>query len=91
MRLDLNDVPSGSYQGLRFSVGVDEAHNHSLDTLAGELDPGVGMSWNWNSGFIFLKAEGEVGLNSDGFEKNFVFHIGLTRPTERWSLSGPLR
>ena len=76
VRLDLNDVPSGSYQGLRFSVGVDEARNHSLDTLAGELDPGVGMSWNWNSGFIFLKAEGEVGLNSDGFEKNFVFHIG---------------
>ena len=76
VRLDLSDVPSGSYQGLRFSVGVDEARNHSLDTLAGELDPGVGMSWNWNTGFIFLKAEGEVGLNSDGFEKNFVFHIG---------------
>ena len=76
VRIDLSDVPSGRYLGLRFNVGVDEARNHSLDTLAGELSAGVGMSWNWNSGFIFMKAEGEVGLNSGGFEKSFTFHIG---------------
>lgn len=76
VRIDLTDLPAGQYRGLRFNVGVDEAHNHSLDTLAGELNAGVGMSWNWNSGFIFMKAEGEVGLSSDGFEKSFTFHIG---------------
>jgi len=76
VRLDIPDVPAGRYVGIRFEVGVDEGHNHSLDTLAGELSAGVNMSWNWNSGFIFMKAEGEVGLNSGGFEKSFTFHIG---------------
>ena len=47
LRLDLEGVPTGTYSGLRFSVGVDSDHNHSLDTLAGELSADVGMSWSW--------------------------------------------
>jgi len=76
LQVDLQAVPAARYRGIRFSVGVDEPRNHSLDTLAGELDATVNMSWNWNTGFIFLKAEGAVGLNAQGFEKSFSFHIG---------------
>ena len=72
----MSDVPAGRYRGVRFSLGVDEAHNHSLDTLTGELDVNVNMSWNWNSGFIFFKAEGRVEQEPQFNEVPFSFHIG---------------
>jgi hypothetical protein len=89
LRLDLEGVPAGTYSGLRFSVGVDADHNHSLDSLAGELSAGVDMSWSWSSGFIFLKAEGEVGLNSGGFEKSFSFHVGRDETYRNVELTQP--
>jgi hypothetical protein len=76
LELDLAAVPAGRYRGLRFSMGVDEAHNHSLDALVGELDVNANMSWNWNSGFIFFKAEGTVEQEPQFNEVSFSFHIG---------------
>ncbi len=73
----ITGVPSGDYTTVTFSIGVDEDHNHSLDTLEGELDAGVDMSWSWSSGFIFFKAEGNY-LNDAGQTMDFFkAHLGF--------------
>jgi hypothetical protein len=65
-------VPPGTYVGITWSMGVDEAHNHSLDVIEGELSSNVDMSWNWNSGYIFFKCEG--GYDAGG--SPFKMHVG---------------
>ncbi len=69
-QLILEDVPVGEYTKVNFGLGVDANTNASLDAAQGELDAGIGMSWNWNTGYIFYKAEG----TSDDIE--FKVHVG---------------
>ncbi|MBI1221930.1 MAG: hypothetical protein GC180_04930 [Bacteroidetes bacterium] len=70
------NIPAGKYKSVRFTVGVDSNHNASLDSLVGELSPTVGMSWTWQTGYIFLKTEGTF-YNSDSMAYTpFQYHIG---------------
>lgn len=51
-------VPAGSYQGLRFAVGVPDALNHADPTKqADPLKSSASLSWSWLSGFRFAKIE----------------------------------
>ena len=68
----LSNIPGGKYTGVEYLIGVDSARNVS-GAQTGALDPLNGMFWSWNSGYIFMKLEG----NSTAATNNsFVFHIG---------------
>ena len=66
------EVPAGRYDTLAFHIGVDPEPNASLDAIAGELMPGIGMDWSWDTGYKFLRTEGEL---VDANEQ-FVIHVG---------------
>lgn len=70
--LELKDVPSGSYSGISFMIGVDSTRNVS-GAQTGALDPANEMFWSWNNGYIFLKAEGST---SSDVNENFIYHVG---------------
>jgi len=70
----LNDVPNANYSSISFILGVDSIHNCN-GAQAGALDPANGMFWAWNTGYIFLKFEGNSpASHSNG--NTLAFHIG---------------
>lgn len=82
---DLEDVPSGQYNKISFLLGVDSTG--VLEGAAGgSLDPATsGMFWNWNSGYVALKVEGQSPASPGGASGNsivsaneagIVFHLG---------------
>ncbi|AYA36963.1 hypothetical protein D3Y59_07760 [Hymenobacter oligotrophus] len=68
----LQQVPTGNYTAIRFTIGVDSTRNVS-GAQAGALDPLNDMFWTWNTGYIFLKLEGTSPRAANG---QLVFHIG---------------
>ena len=68
------NIPSGIYTGISFTIGVDSARNFA-GAQTGSLDPANGMFWSWNSGYIFLKLEGESSKSAAKFHK-LIFHVG---------------
>jgi hypothetical protein len=68
------DFPAGAYTDLRFWIGLPRALNHSDPTSAPPpLDLGKGdMYWEWNSGYIFLLAEGRCEA-----VKGSLFHFAI--------------
>jgi hypothetical protein len=81
-RLLLQNIPFGRYDAVEWMIGVDSAKStQPLGARSGALDPGgvaEGMYWTWNSGYIFLKLEGEspaVAVDKQ-FGRAFWFHIG---------------
>lgn len=67
-------VPEGEYKTLQFTVGVDSLRNTmDISKRTGVLDPtgaASDMYWGWNSGYIFLKVEGNSGATQ------FQYHVG---------------
>ena len=79
-QITLNDVPEGNYTSLEFIVGVDSLHNCS-GLQQGALDPTNGMFWAWNTGYVFLKLEGQAPA-SKSVGNVFEYHIGgYKKPT----------
>jgi hypothetical protein len=74
MQIILDDIPSGEYNGIGFTLGVDSIDNCN-GAQSGALDPVNGMFWAWNSGYIFLKMEG-ISAASNSTGKRLEFHIG---------------
>jgi len=85
---DKNDYELGKlapslFNQLSFDIGVDSLTNHADPTAFAATHP-LGqalqsMYWGWNSGFVFILAEGSVdttNLGTGAFDQNFVFHIG---------------
>lgn len=70
----LDSVASGEYTMLRFYLGVDSARNHT-GVQEGALDPIHGMIWDWNTGYIFFKHEGNF-KDSTGSVMPMLFHFG---------------
>lgn len=69
---------------LNFNVGVDSVTNSQTEadfTSRDANDPlaaqNPGMHWSWNSGYIFVKIEGEVDTDGDGTPDTAAnWHIG---------------
>lgn len=77
-------LEAGTYDGLRFRVGVDSAANHA--------DPAIWPSshvlssnnifhshWGWDPGYVFIRVEGLVdttAAKNGQADAPFVFHIG---------------
>lgn len=74
----INNVPEGNYTAIQYTMGVDSAMNVS-GVYDGDLSLGNGMFWDWNSGFIMLKAEGK---SPNSATDNFAFHLGGFKGTE---------
>lgn len=81
---DLGEVPVGSYKGFRFLLGLDSAVNHSDPTAYPANNPlsiqSPGNHWDWNSGYIFMKVEGNVDttLAANGpLDFQYFYHIGM--------------
>ena len=70
----LGTVPSGHYQGLRFTVGVPFEKNHlDASTAAAPLNVST-LYWSWTSGYMFIRLEGKtVGLPT-----GHNLHLGST-------------
>ena len=75
-------VPEGNYSGVKFVVGIDSLRNTKpLNERTGTLDPAgtaAGMYWTWNSGYIFLKMEGNYNDPNDTVltRQDYLYHIG---------------
>jgi hypothetical protein len=70
----INNIPEGKYTGITFTIGVDSLRNFA-GAQTGVLDPAKGMFWSWNSGYIFVKLEGE-SPKSTAKKNRLTFHIG---------------
>ena len=76
-------VPEGDYKQVEFVLGVDSVRNTmDISRRTGVLDPASsmdnGMYWGWNSGYIFLKMEGNSSAAPEdpAGRKKFRYHIG---------------
>jgi hypothetical protein len=57
LHFTINNVPFEQYASVEFLIGVDSVRNFS-GAQSGALDPGYGMIWSWNTGYIMAKMEG---------------------------------
>ncbi|SFB70914.1 hypothetical protein SAMN05421780_10128 [Flexibacter flexilis DSM 6793] len=64
-------LPDGTYKNLSFLVGVDSVYNVSGAQL-GALDPLNEMFWDWNTGYVFFKLEG----NTPDTTARYTLHVG---------------
>jgi hypothetical protein len=70
----IQNAPSGLFDQIEFSVGIDKARNLSTDQV-GDLDPSNNMAWDWKTGYKFLLLEGTM-LATTGERRGLVYHIG---------------
>lgn len=80
--IKLNNVPAADYTDVTFTIGVDSARNTmATDKRTGALDVlTCGMYWSWNSGYIFVKMEGnspQIDTVGNNPTRKFRNHIGL--------------
>jgi hypothetical protein len=82
--ITIPNVPAGNYKEVRLVIGVDSLRNTmDLSRRTGVLDPANNtgadkMYWSWNSGYIFVKLEGnspQAPADPNG-ENRFRYHIG---------------
>lgn len=72
--INLENVPTGEYASVNFTIGVDSMDNCS-GAQSGALDPINGMFWTWNTGYIFMKLEG-ISEFSSAPNAILEYHIG---------------
>lgn len=74
LRVELNDVPPGTYDRVHFVLGVDSIDN-MRGPQEGALDPMHGMYWTWATGYIFVKVEGTSARSPQPLHR-IEYHIG---------------
>ncbi len=72
--ITLNDVPNGTYTEMQYVMGVDSAMNVS-GAHDGALSFTHGMFWDWNSGYIMAKFEGN-SPSAPTTANTFALHLG---------------
>ncbi|MFN4082073.1 MAG: MbnP family protein [Bacteroidia bacterium] len=55
----INNVKPGIYNKIKYLIGIDSLTN-STRVGSGEIDPALGMFWDWNTGYIFYQIEGRT-------------------------------
>lgn len=69
----LDNIAAGTYTSISFLIGVDSIRNVS-GAQTGALDPVHGMFWDWNTGYIMAKFEGNSPQSSQNGK--LIYHIG---------------
>jgi len=72
--ITLEGIPAGDYTDIEFTIGVD-ADRVDEGAQTGALDPVKGMFWDWNTGYIFVKLEGESVSSTDDHHY-ITYHVG---------------
>jgi hypothetical protein len=78
----LGQIPVGEYETIKFDIGIDSIRNHSDPTLNPAGHPLAltfpSMHWSWNTGYIFMRVEGEADTTAaqTGINVAFEYHIG---------------
>ncbi len=57
MAFTIDSVADGTYNSITLTIGVDSARN-TMGAQDGDLDPAFSNFWSWNTGYIFMKFEG---------------------------------
>jgi hypothetical protein len=77
-KIVLSNIPEGDYNAVSFLIGIDSIRNTlPISERTGVLDPtdnSIDMYWQWNSGYIFVKMEGQY--DSASIQKPYKYHIG---------------
>lgn len=79
----IKNLPSGNYNKIHFLIGVDSLRCVS-GAQSGDLDPILGMFWDWESGYVMAKLEGNSPQSPSGY---IAYHItGYAGPynTLKW-------
>jgi len=71
----IKGIPPAMYTGIEFLIGVDSLRNVS-GAQTGALDIANDMFWDWHSGYIFLKLEGDYVSPLEPSGHAYAFHIG---------------
>jgi len=72
---NITNIPAGTYTKIEFLIGVDSLGNAS-GAREGDLDPGRGMFWNWDQGYIFFKLEGAFNTINKPVTDDYAMHVG---------------
>ncbi len=75
LELEIPNVPFAEYKAIHYMIGVDSARVVDADLSLPALQPINGMFWSWNSGYIFVKCEGNSPQAASS-NKKFAFHVG---------------
>ena len=85
IRFELEGVPSGDYDGIRFLVGLEHELNKSDPAKyppSHALNPQVnGLHWGWQGGYVFLAIEGRwtkpsrSNTQNPNSEGGYSFHL----------------
>lgn len=75
--LNLNEIPQGQYNKIRFGLGIDQqayllGHDGQATFWSNATEEG--MVWSWAAGYIFAKIEGKYGTSSA--DTDFMNHTG---------------
>jgi len=73
----VSGLPSGNYTAVEFLIGVDSLRNSS-GAQTGALDVNEGMYWDWSTGYVFFKIEGNYRTPLLTEQSDFSIHVGTT-------------
>ncbi len=85
IEFNLGQTEIGHKHKLKGYLGVDSLTNKTVqptDFINGDEDNPLGgqvpsMHWSWNTGYIFMKFEGELDYDGDGqMDTLFAYHLG---------------
>jgi len=82
----VKNIASGEYSSLDFYFGIDSVKNSTVD-YTGDLDPSLGMAWDWVTGYKFFLMEGKA--KNTLREQALVWHIGQNENYRRISRTFP--
>mgnify|MGYP001597304695 CR=1 FL=1 len=69
------NMPEGNYNQIEFLIGVDSVRNVS-GSQTGDLSPDSLMFWDWSTGYIFFKFEGQYKNTATPIPDFYSMHIG---------------
>ncbi len=71
----VQNLPEGNYNKIEFLIGVDSLKNVS-GSQTGDLSPDSLMFWDWSTGYIFFKLEGNYKNSTTPSGDTYSMHIG---------------
>lgn len=83
IKINVTDLPTGNYKGIRFKLGVAPDLNSTNPGDYSVVHPLSNHYWSASMGYVFTKIEGNADINGSGdFSEKLTFHVG-TNPMLR--------